>query len=110
MSDQRGRTRILLGTGTTYCAVESITEVEAMLTSEADLLTFTSVMGVEIFPPERIVIRRSEIISIQEITEEAWVWVKMANERHYKAQITATPAEDMAQAQRELVEALKGDA
>jgi hypothetical protein len=114
MDGLRCYTRLITKTGTNYMVVETLDVVLGQLEAGSldEWVDLTSMTGQELFPPERLRVRMRDVVSVQEISEVAWLWTKRLNELHYAQQmdhLENDPSRRMADTQERLVEVLKGE-
>lgn len=108
MSDElRGRTRIITKGGTSYTAAQTIREIRGQPGKE--FIEFTHVPAQTAFPPEVTFIRVSEIVSLQTISDEAWVWQQQADALYYAQALQQNPTQRIAEAQEALAEHLRAE-
>lgn len=112
MTEQRGHARIFTRRGTTYATLETLEEIQAQIPDNADegfFLDVQSVNGQAAFPPERLLIRLSEVASLQSISDEAWVWQEQADTRYYSQALDQSAQDRLADAQAEIAAFLKSE-
>lgn len=108
MSDrpERCNTRIRTEGGIHYAAVETVDQILDLI-RRGEWIEVLTMTGSDMFDPERLVIRASSIVAVQELSEMGWIWQKQADTAHYARVLSDLEDPSVAQVQRELVDALK---
>jgi hypothetical protein len=84
MQEKRCNARLVLRSGAAYMVFESLEELRSQ---DGEWISALSWTGADLMPPERLCVLRSDVTTLQELSEPDWVWAKHATELHYARQL-----------------------